>query len=267
MSPVQTVAPGAGIAFDGTLFVGPKLQEVIPDVAPGLEYTVNYGIFTVFSKPLYWLLSKIHAFVGNWGWAIVLLTVLIAAAAVIPLKSAVPLVATLFFFGAIVAATHDIAIDGYYMEALDEDGQARYVGYRVMAYRIAMMTGTGVIVTVGARWGWTAAFWAAAAVFGLVFVYHLFFLPEPEEPGRPFGVLLRRLARIRTLLLITGLGWVDATRASVRSMWGLPDKDGSLVARKLIDLLVLGGLGVLVGVSLVASTWVSGPMCCRNSIR
>ncbi|MEJ2400419.1 MAG: membrane protein insertase YidC [Xanthomonadales bacterium] len=80
VSTVRTVAPGERTAFDGTLYVGPKLQEVIPDVAPGLEYTVNYGIFTVFSKPLYWLLSKIHAFVGNWGWAIVLLTVLIKAA-------------------------------------------------------------------------------------------------------------------------------------------------------------------------------------------
>lgn len=59
-------------------------------------------------------------------------------------------------------------------------------------------------------------------------------------------------------LLITGLGWVDATRASVRSMWGLPDKAGSLVVRKLVDLLVLAGLGALVAVSLVASTWVSG---------
>lgn len=59
-------------------------------------------------------------------------------------------------------------------------------------------------------------------------------------------------------LLITGLGWVDATRASVRSMWGLPDKDGSLVVRKLVDLLAFAGLGVLVAISLVASTWVSG---------
>ena len=47
---------------------------------PGLEYTVNYGIFTVFSKPLFWLLDKIHNFVGNWGWAIVILTILIKAA-------------------------------------------------------------------------------------------------------------------------------------------------------------------------------------------
>jgi membrane protein len=59
-------------------------------------------------------------------------------------------------------------------------------------------------------------------------------------------------------LLVTGLGWVDATRASVRSMWGLPDKHGSLVVRKLVDLLALAGLGLLVAVSLVASTWVSG---------
>jgi membrane protein len=59
-------------------------------------------------------------------------------------------------------------------------------------------------------------------------------------------------------LLVTGLGWVDATRASVRSMWGLPDKHGNLVLRKLVDLLALAGLGLLVAVSLVSSTWVSG---------
>lgn len=59
-------------------------------------------------------------------------------------------------------------------------------------------------------------------------------------------------------LLVTGLGWVDATRASVRSMWGLPDKHGNIVVRKLVDLLALIGLGALVALSLAASTWVSG---------
>lgn len=59
-------------------------------------------------------------------------------------------------------------------------------------------------------------------------------------------------------LLLTGLGWVDATRASVRSMWGLPDKHGTLVVRKLGDAVALVGLGALVALSLVASTWVSG---------
>ena len=80
VSPARTVAPGERTAFDGTLYVGPKLQDNLPDVAPGLEHTVNYGIFTVFSKPLFWLLEKIHDVVGNWGWAIVILTILIKAA-------------------------------------------------------------------------------------------------------------------------------------------------------------------------------------------
>jgi YidC/Oxa1 family membrane protein insertase len=47
------------------------------ELAPGLELTVDYGWLTVIAKPLHWLLSKLHALVGNWGWAIILLTVLI----------------------------------------------------------------------------------------------------------------------------------------------------------------------------------------------
>ena len=77
VSPVVEVAAGTSHEFESRLYVGPKLQDEIEEVAPGLDYTVNYGIFTVFSKPLFWLLSHIHSVVNNWGWAIVLLTVLI----------------------------------------------------------------------------------------------------------------------------------------------------------------------------------------------
>ena len=80
VSPAVTVAAGQQQEFSSRLYLGPKLQEELEAVAPGLEFTVNYGIFTVFSKPLFWLLSHIHSLVGNWGWAIVLLTILIKAA-------------------------------------------------------------------------------------------------------------------------------------------------------------------------------------------
>jgi YidC/Oxa1 family membrane protein insertase len=80
VSPAYTVAAGQQQTFSSRLYLGPKLQEKLEAVAPGLEYTVNYGIFTIFSKPLFWLLSHIHNIVGNWGWAIVLLTILIKAA-------------------------------------------------------------------------------------------------------------------------------------------------------------------------------------------
>jgi YidC/Oxa1 family membrane protein insertase len=80
VTPAHRVAAGESTAFNSTLYIGPKLQDELPAIAPGLEYTVNYGIFTVFSKPLFWLLEKIHDVVGNWGWAIVMLTILIKAA-------------------------------------------------------------------------------------------------------------------------------------------------------------------------------------------
>jgi YidC/Oxa1 family membrane protein insertase len=77
VSPSVLVGDGSIHEFESRLYIGPKLQEKLGEVAPGLGHTVNYGIFTVFSKPLFWLLNKLHSMVGNWGWAIVLLTVLI----------------------------------------------------------------------------------------------------------------------------------------------------------------------------------------------
>ena len=78
--PGLTVAPGASATAQARLYVGPKLQSKLADIAPGLELTVDYGIFTVIAQPLYWVLSKLHALVGNWGLAIILLVLLIKAA-------------------------------------------------------------------------------------------------------------------------------------------------------------------------------------------
>jgi YidC/Oxa1 family membrane protein insertase len=72
-----TIAPQEAGVFQTQIFIGPKLQERLDDVAEGLELTVDYGIFTVLAKPLFWLLEIIHDVIGNWGWAIVILTVLI----------------------------------------------------------------------------------------------------------------------------------------------------------------------------------------------
>jgi len=67
-------------SIDSRLFIGPKLQEKLEQIAPGLELTVDYGVLTFIAKPIFWLLNKIHTFVGNWGWAIILLTLLIKLA-------------------------------------------------------------------------------------------------------------------------------------------------------------------------------------------
>ncbi len=74
-----TVAPGADATHETRLYVGPKLQDELAAVAPGLERTIDYGVLTVLAEPLFWLLSLFHGLVGNWGWAIVMLVVLIKA--------------------------------------------------------------------------------------------------------------------------------------------------------------------------------------------
>jgi YidC/Oxa1 family membrane protein insertase len=80
ITPMGTVAPGESRAHEATLFVGPQLEKVLETLAPGLELVKDYGWLTILAKPLYWLLEQIHSLVGNWGWAIVLLVVLIKAA-------------------------------------------------------------------------------------------------------------------------------------------------------------------------------------------
>ena len=71
------VEPGQQGQFITQLYLGPKLQNQLEEIQEGLELTTDYGIFSIISKPLFWLLDLIHNAIGNWGWAIVLLTLLI----------------------------------------------------------------------------------------------------------------------------------------------------------------------------------------------
>lgn len=77
VGPQQQVAAGASADLSARLFVGPKLQDELEQIATGLELTVDYGWLTFIAKPLFWVLDGIHNLVNNWGWAIILVTVLI----------------------------------------------------------------------------------------------------------------------------------------------------------------------------------------------
>ncbi|MDA0226714.1 MAG: membrane protein insertase YidC [Proteobacteria bacterium] len=80
LADLPPVAPGAEQRLNSRLFVGPQDEKNLEQIAPGLELVKDYGWVTILAKPLYWLLEQIHAVVGNWGWAIVLLVVVIKAA-------------------------------------------------------------------------------------------------------------------------------------------------------------------------------------------
>ncbi|UZR94772.1 MFS transporter [Chondrinema litorale] len=98
---------------------------------------------------------------------------------------------TLLFFGlmAFSSATHDIAADGFYMLGLKKHQQSFFVGFRSLFYRLAMITGQGLLIMlagylekeVGVVQGWAITFWVAAALMFAFGIYHQFFLPVPEK--------------------------------------------------------------------------------------
>lgn len=73
-----TIPIGASEVIHSALYAGPKEQiRLDRQSAPGLKLTVDYGFLTPIANPLFWLLQKIHSFTNNWGWAIILLTLLV----------------------------------------------------------------------------------------------------------------------------------------------------------------------------------------------
>jgi YidC/Oxa1 family membrane protein insertase len=80
LTPGAAIAPGAKAEVSAQLFAGPQTQADLVKAAPGLESTVDFGLLTIIAAPLFWVLSKIHSVVSNWGVAIILLTFLLKAA-------------------------------------------------------------------------------------------------------------------------------------------------------------------------------------------
>ena len=75
-----SVAPGQSATWQTRLYAGPKAQDSLEDVAEGLALTVDYGKLTVIAQPVFWLLRTVHGLIGNWGVAIILVTLLIKLA-------------------------------------------------------------------------------------------------------------------------------------------------------------------------------------------
>ncbi|MBW1828792.1 MAG: MFS transporter [Deltaproteobacteria bacterium] len=206
------------------IFQKPHVWTFTTYFAEGFPYTIIRTISSVFFRDmkvsleaigltslfgLPWVLKflwgpQIDQFATKRRWMLsmqlMLILVFSVVAFVAPLERGVEIIAILFFAGAFLAATHDMAIDGYYMEALDKEDQSRFVGYRVMAYRISMMAGTGVIVTIGAKISWRTGFLCAALLLGILYIYHLFLLPKVETRKTPIRLLLKSFSNFKWLI-------------------------------------------------------------------
>lgn len=161
--------------------------------------------------------------------------------------------AVAFLLLAVLSATHDIAIDGFYLEGLDEQGQSRFVGYRAMAYKVASLLVRGPLIILIGYVGWTYGLLATAAIMGLLLATHLLILPRVEQPGRPLAALLAALVRPRVLgvaallaLLVAGeryfdvVGpvWQRARQAVAASPWLSSISPAGWVSMGLLALLL-----------------------------
>jgi YidC/Oxa1 family membrane protein insertase len=77
---LDNIAPGSSRSLEAKFFAGPQEEKVLESLAPGLELVKDYGWLTILAKPLYWLLDKIETFIGNWGWSIMALVLLLKVA-------------------------------------------------------------------------------------------------------------------------------------------------------------------------------------------
>ncbi|HRH04749.1 MAG TPA: membrane protein insertase YidC [Burkholderiaceae bacterium] len=77
---LDTIAAGASKTIESRFFVGPQVEKTLETITPGLELVKDYGWLTMLAKPLYWLLDALHKFIGNWGWAIIALVLLLKIA-------------------------------------------------------------------------------------------------------------------------------------------------------------------------------------------
>ncbi len=146
----------------------------------------------------------------RWMWICeaVLAGLVLLLAVAMQTDAVLAVASVVFVLIAIVSATHDIAVDGYYLEALDEAGQSRYVGLRVTGYRVAMLAGFGGFLMLAGATSWPVAWCVVASALAGLAVAHARLLPRPEVRKKPAADLGRGLLRPRALVgiaVVTGL--------------------------------------------------------------
>lgn len=194
--------------------------------------------------------------------AIVVLIALIALLSA-GASAALGLLALGFLMLGLLSATHDIAIDGYYLEALDTVEQSRWVGFRAASYRLAMLVVGGPLLWLCAKIGWAGGLSIAALSMALLLGYHALLLPDIEQRKRSWTAMLRPLWSVRGLvvaLVIAGLWaleqfWAIGSAARFEisdfidarpAMAWLSDKlAGGAWAAMLLLLALLVGLALL----------------------
>ncbi len=155
--------------------MGASLQTIGYTSLLGIPYT-----FKLLWSPL------IDIFWRRRHWTLALQLTLVTMLVFLAFLISIPNGMTYWWVGfgicAFLSASQDIAIDGFYLEALDEKEQAAYAGLRIAAYRVSMILGTSIPLMIAGKFNWFLGFLSCAGLLGIVWVYNFFFLPKPPAP-------------------------------------------------------------------------------------
>ncbi|MFU8798100.1 MAG: membrane protein insertase YidC, partial [Gammaproteobacteria bacterium] len=77
IGPALNIAPGQSARTEAKLYAGPDIVENLKPIAPGMDLLVDYGVLWVIGTALFWLMEQLYKFLGNWGWAIVFVTLIV----------------------------------------------------------------------------------------------------------------------------------------------------------------------------------------------
>ncbi len=133
------------------------------------------------------------------GSEVALSAVMVALAFIVSAGQTLTIISALFVLMAMLSATHDIAIDGFYLEGLDERGQSRFVGYRAMAYRLAsLLVGGPGMILIGLG-GWLVGLTAMAGVMVALTIIHMVILPRVETRRHSLSRVIRAALGLRVL--------------------------------------------------------------------
>jgi len=218
------------------------------------------------------LWSPLVDLIGNkkiWLVILELLIALIAALLIWPAKSSnLVLVAAIFAVIGFLAATHDVAVDGYYIQSLNDSDQAAFSGLRVAAYRIALLVGNGALVVLAGIISWAACFLAAGGIMAALALLHHLLLPKVKT-GRnvldlpaikeAFATYLRQPHILMVLAFILFFRAGDAMMFAMATPL-LRDLGYDTAARGFLS----GTLGTLTG---IGGALVGGAIISRRGLR
>lgn len=191
-----------------------------------------------------------------WVFELVLGLLVLLLAFTSSSHAALGVTSVVFVLLAIASATHDIAVDGYYLEALDEAGQSRYVGLRVAGHRVATLAGFGGFLMLAGATSWPVAWTVTAVVLFLLSVGHARLLPHAEARKKPARQLGRALLGRRGLSIFGLAVALIVLERKTGVMAGALASTGQALESALpwtAKISVSGwiGLGLLVGLLVV----------------